>query len=303
MTAFPPPGQMIDIGTHRLHLYALGEGSPVVVMDAGSGDNLLTWHPVQSEIAKFTRVVGYDRSGIGWSERGAKPRSGALVVEELHALLMAAKLPAPYVLVGHSMGGVHVRMFAHAYPDLVAGLVLVDSSHEQQAARFSQVFPGYTDMMSSYAHRVREWSGRTHAEILDQLWGSDLLPLCPSPEVEALMRDRMNPEQMESIADEYESMFGTFSQPDDAIHSLGDLPTIVLTSTRKFSGDGMSEEQSSEMFRIFQDCQAEISRRSTRGRQFHVAQAGHYIQVDQPQFVIDAVREVVEMVRGAASNG
>ena len=114
MPYFPPPGQMIDIGTHHLHLYALGEGSPVVIMDAGSGDNLLTWHPVQSEIAQFTQVVSYDRSGIGWSERSTKPRSGAVVVEELHALLIAAGLPAPYVLVGHSMGGIHVRMFTHA---------------------------------------------------------------------------------------------------------------------------------------------------------------------------------------------
>ncbi len=301
MAYLPPPGQMINIGSHRLHLYGLGGGSPVVVMDAGSGDNLLTWYPVQSEIAKFTQVVSYDRSGIGWSERGSKPRSTALVVEELHALLIAAGLPAPYVLVGHSMGGVHVRMFAQAYPDLVAGLVLVDSSHEQQAVRFSQIFPGYTEMMSGYARRVREWNGRTHEEILDHLWGSDLLPLCPSPEMEAQMRDRMNPEQMGAIADEYESMDDTFNQPDDAIHSLGDLPMIVLTSTRTFTFDGLSEEQSAEMFRMFQECQTEISRRSTQGRQFIVAESGHYIQVDQPQIVIDAVREIVGMVRGAGN--
>jgi len=302
MTSYPAPGRLVRVGDAELHVIVEGNG-PAVLFDSGIGGSSIEWKRVAADLSSEFTVIRYDRPGFAWSPGSSCDRRSVAAARRIIELLKALEINDPVILVGHSMGGIHVRMFTHAYPDLVAGLVLVDSSHEQQAARFSQVFPGYTEMMFGYARRVRAWSGRTHEEILDHLWGSDLLPLCPSPEVESLMRDRMNPEQMVSIADEYESMFDVFNQPDEAIHSLGDLPTIALTSTRKFSGDDMSEAQSSEMFRIFQECQAEISQRSTRGRQILVAQAGHYIQVDQPQIVIDAVRAMVEIVRGVDTIG
>src|ERR1700733_5181884 len=94
----PAPGQLVDIGGHRLHLWCTGTGSPVVVLEAGGGGNVLEWNRVQPDVAKTTRVCSYDRAGFGWSELGPNPRTAEQIVSELHALLQAAHVPAPYVL-------------------------------------------------------------------------------------------------------------------------------------------------------------------------------------------------------------
>jgi pimeloyl-ACP methyl ester carboxylesterase len=129
---YPPSGQMVDLGGYKLHLYCQGAGSPTVVMESGLGDFSLIWALVQPEVAQSTRICAYDRAGFGWSESSPRPRTAENIVEELHALLQQADIASPYVLVGHSMGGVYVRLYAHKYPDEVTGMVLVDSSHEEQ---------------------------------------------------------------------------------------------------------------------------------------------------------------------------
>src|SRR4051794_16226399 len=126
--AYPPPGQMVDVGGYRLHINCVGTGSPSVVIDAGWGDWSASWSSwVQPEAAKTTRVCTYDRAGMGWSEAGPLPRTAETFARELHTLLHNARIPAPYVLVGHSAGGLTARVFAHAYAAEVAGVVLIES--------------------------------------------------------------------------------------------------------------------------------------------------------------------------------
>src|SRR5260370_13173632 len=132
---YPPPGQLVDIGGHRLHLWCVGIGYPVVVMDAGLGGSSLDWSRVQPQVAKSTRVCSYDRAGMGWSDAGTRPRTGMRIAGELHALLRAANVPGPYGLLGHSSGGLHVRLFSSTYPEDVAGMVLVDAAHEDASRR------------------------------------------------------------------------------------------------------------------------------------------------------------------------
>lgn len=127
----PPPGKLVDVGGHRLHINSIGEGSPVVVMDAGGASSSLSWSLVQPEIAKFTRVCTFDRAGRGWSDPGPKPQSSQQIVEQLDTLLSNEKIEGPYIMVGQSFGGQNVRLYASEYPDKVAGLVLVDSAHEE----------------------------------------------------------------------------------------------------------------------------------------------------------------------------
>jgi pimeloyl-ACP methyl ester carboxylesterase len=132
MSRYPPPGRLLDIGGRRLHLYETGQGSPTVVLEAGIAATSLSWRPVQDEIAKFTRVASYDRAGLGWSDAASKPLTLSRLVNDLHALLQAAQLPPPYVLVAHSFGGLVVRAYARRYPNETAGLVLVDALRPEE---------------------------------------------------------------------------------------------------------------------------------------------------------------------------
>jgi pimeloyl-ACP methyl ester carboxylesterase len=125
---YPAPGRLVDVGGYRLHIYCTGSGAPTVILDALFPGTVSNWAWVQPEIAKTTRVCAYDRAGLGWSDRGPTPRDARQHARELHALLAAAAIPGPYVLVGHSLGGLSVRMFADQYPDEVAGMALIEAS-------------------------------------------------------------------------------------------------------------------------------------------------------------------------------
>ena len=122
----PPPGKLIDLGTHRLHMLEAGNSGPTVVLEAGLMSTVLSWSALQAELARTYRVVAYDKAGLGWSDRGPMPRTADRIVEELHLLLERAGIPPPYILVGHSFGGLTMPLFAARYPHETAGVVLVD---------------------------------------------------------------------------------------------------------------------------------------------------------------------------------
>lgn len=130
-----PPGQLLSIDGHQMHIDCAGEGSPTVILEAAGGHFSAEWARVQPVIAQSTRVCAYDRAGYGWSEPGPEPRDAEHVASELHSLLAAANVEPPYVLVAHSVGGIYIRVYNAQYPGEVAGMVLVDSSHPDQWAR------------------------------------------------------------------------------------------------------------------------------------------------------------------------
>lgn len=123
---YPPPGKLVDLGTHRLHLLESGRGGPTILLEAGLMSTVLSWSELQRELARSFHVVSYDRAGLGWSELGPMPRTADRIVEELHALLQTAAIAPPYVLVGHSFGGLTMPRFAVRFPEEVAGMVLID---------------------------------------------------------------------------------------------------------------------------------------------------------------------------------
>jgi pimeloyl-ACP methyl ester carboxylesterase len=129
---FPMKGTLVDVGGHELNINCTGEGAPTVVLETGLGNLAMSWEKVQLGIEKFTRVCVYDRAGYGWSEAGTLPRTSLQIAKELHQLLRNAGEKPPYVLVGLSSGGMHVRVFNGLYPNEVAGMVLVDASTEDQ---------------------------------------------------------------------------------------------------------------------------------------------------------------------------
>jgi pimeloyl-ACP methyl ester carboxylesterase len=130
--AYPPPGEMVEVGGHSLHINCLGKGSPSVVLDAGTGEMSADWVLVQREVSGITRVCSYDRAGMGWSETGPEPRDAERLSGELHALLEGAGIEGPYVLVGHSFGGLYTQTYASRYPEEVAGVALIESSSPEQ---------------------------------------------------------------------------------------------------------------------------------------------------------------------------
>ena len=123
---FPPPGRLIDLGTHRLHLYETGGSGPTILLEAGLMSTVLSWSGLQRELSRAFHVVSYDRAGLGWSDLGTMPRTADRIVEELNTLLERAAIPGPYVVVGHSFGGLTMPLFAARFPEKVAGMVLVD---------------------------------------------------------------------------------------------------------------------------------------------------------------------------------
>lgn len=146
---YPPVGRMVSVGDHSMHIYCTGEGSPTVVLESGLSEGALSWSAVQPEISKTTRVCAYDRSGYFWSEPSKAERSSDVIARELMTLLNNAGEKGPYVVVGHSIGGLHVRAFSSRYPDQVVGMVLVDSSHEQQNSRL-----GYPAWANTAFHHI-----------------------------------------------------------------------------------------------------------------------------------------------------
>src|SRR5688500_10118369 len=120
--AYPPPGEIVDVGGYSLHINCVGQGSPTVVLDAGSGEKSAQWVRVQRKVSHTTRVCAYDRAGMGWSEMGPDPRDAKQITGELHSLLNKAGVEGPYVLVGHSFGGMYMQTYAVRYPAEVAGV-------------------------------------------------------------------------------------------------------------------------------------------------------------------------------------
>lgn len=132
---------LVDIGGRSLYIHCVGEGTPIVVFEAGAGDDSRTWSKVQPEVGRTTRACAYDRAGTGSSPAAPRPHTSCEMAEELRTLLQRARVPGPYVLVGHSLGGLNIRLYTSAHPDDVAGIVLVDATTEDQEAKLFDPLP------------------------------------------------------------------------------------------------------------------------------------------------------------------
>ncbi|MFN2291255.1 MAG: alpha/beta fold hydrolase [Anaerolineae bacterium] len=299
---YPAPGQLVDVGGYYLHMQCQGDngspGDPIVVMEAAEFS--LSWDLVQAEVAKVARVCSYDRAGLGWSERGPRPRTVANIVEELHTLLGAAGVPPPYVLVGHSKGGMFVRLYAHRYPDEVAGMVLVDAAHEEQEQRFPASIARLNRRARNQTVRLLGLMGRLNrtgflAPFLKRYAGR-FLGTIPERVREMGLAVVLSDGFFRTVAEETRSLEEHFAAVRAAkIRSLGDIPLVVLTAVDQFDAlEGQVPAEEVEQLRaVVRELQAELAALSPRGRQVTVRGSGHHIQIDQPQAVIDAIREVV----------
>jgi pimeloyl-ACP methyl ester carboxylesterase len=291
---YPPPGQLVDVGGYRLHIYCQGEGSPTVVLLSGSGVPSLYYWLVQSEVAKSTRVCAYDRAGYAWSDEGTDDMSPRGQVADLKSLLAGAGIQPPYVLVGHSYGGYLARLYAQTHAGEVAGLIMVDSNHEEQFLRFPAP-------VQELAGRMFTGPNSPVGLFLSGLFGSLQALLPPSgPEAAHLPSDvaeqvaamrKLRPYILYTVKAEVSEMVLGRSP---RITNLGDIPMIVITHGVPIPQMGQSEETNAEYERVGLELQKEMLSLSTTSKQIIAEQSNHdEIPLKQADLVAQAIAEVV----------
>ncbi len=295
----------------RMNLVCMGEGSPVVILENGLGHS--AWSLVQDQLARTTRTCAYDRAGMGFSDEGPRPRDASAVAADLHALLPAAGLKGPYVLVGHSIGGFFVRMYADLFPDEVAGLVLVDPSVENATERalaaepallatIKTDEPGQIEVMRRCAVAAQAGEMKPGAEIYKHCAPAALADLPPDVR-SALIARYEAPAIYRTMASELESFDRDGKELTAHARSYGDMPLIVLTPAERPNIPALTAEENRQGARLSIQMHAEQAALSSRGQERLVRATGHYIQTDQPQAVIDAVNQVVADARQHAGAG
>jgi len=297
-----PPGQLIDVGTHRLHLHCQGPvalGAPTIVLEAGLGETSLTWAGVMSGLAASHRVCAYDRAGYGWSDPAPMPPGASSTVADLHRLLGAAGEQPPYVLVGHSLGGVYARLFAHTYPAETAGLVLLDPSHEEMTSRLPEDWQAHMRAANTEAA-----AGLGVPTLLADYGIAALFPQLAQAdsrlpaEAQAALRalGGASGKGFRALAGELGASEAILAEVRAAqITNLGDLPLVVIKAGAMPAGAppaGLSP------FTPDYDLHDELAAQSSRGTLITLGEAGHYVHYDAPTQVIDTVNRVM-----AAANG
>jgi len=281
----PMTGRRFDVGGYRMHIDCAGQGSPTVILESGLGDSYVSWRRVQPQIAKFTRVCSYDRAGLGYSDSSSQPRTSKIIAEQLHTLLKAADVAPPYVLVGHSMGGFHVRVFTSLYRNEVAGMVLVDASHPDQENRFP---PELRNLEGSW---VREAEFLAYAMPLGV---PRLLNLCDDDAV-ARAAECNSHSARESVAEM--KAFPESAAQTAATGTLGDLPLAVLSRDPEKPSADLPADLAQPTNAAWEKMQEELAHLSTRGTRTVAKNSGHYIQIDRPDLVIEAIHGVIEQAR------
>jgi pimeloyl-ACP methyl ester carboxylesterase len=302
-----PPGVLTDVGGHRLHAVCRGTGAPVVVFEAGIAASSLSWTRVMPEVAAFTRVCAYDRAGLGWSDVAAMPRTFARIVAELGALLAAARLPPPYVLVGHSFGCFVACGFAARDPKAVAGLVLLDPppASEWQTPDRSQsrllsggvVFAGLGALLARLGvvracgalllrgaptgpRTFLRLFGPTATNTVERLVGE--IGKLPA-DVHPIVHSHWSQAKCFRALADHLRVLREAAGFVAALDALPDVPLVVLSSGR------LPPERIDEHRRL--------ARLSSRGSHVTATRSGHWIQFDEPELVTAAIRQVLDDVR------
>ena len=303
----PAPGKFVDAGGRQLHALTMGEGGTTVVFESGLMSTVLSWRDIQPEIAKTARTFSYDRAGLGWSEAGAVPRDAERIATELHALLENMQVPPPYILVGHSFGGLTTRVFTGRYPDQVAGLVLLDPV---VAAEWHPVGEQNQRRIRIGTRILRRASGLSRWGVLrfvSMLLRSGIKPLAEplvrlmskgAPKGDGTTKSPLfwnlppsersmahvfwvQPKFTETIASQLENLPASAAQALAAGEALRHIPVFVV-SAADASASRLADHEA-------------IARASSSGKHFTAKEGGHWVMVDEPDLVLQAIREVVEM--------
>ena len=280
---FPPPGQRVDVGGFKMHIYCAGTGSPTVILDGASVDTVSSWHWVQDGIAKTTRVCAYDRPSLGWSDPGPEPRDAKQNARQLHMLLNRSAVKPPYVLVGHSFGGLYVRLYAAQYTNEVSGVVLVEGLHPDFRSRLGQpeVMPNADEGMLSAA---------PIAARLGLLRLTTFLPA--DPDLPERQRGELAAYYASTkFADYLLSLYRQFPNVLAQARSVGDLhdvPLMVVIGSASENATG-----------ILHELQRDLMALSSRAGQHVVEGATHLSLVHNPSHARQTTQAILKTVNAA----
>ena len=283
----PMPGRFAEVNGHKMHINCTGEGTPTVIFDSGLGDSFLSWRKVQPQISMFTRACSYDRAGLAYSEPSGESRTSKQIAAELHTLLREADIAPPYVLVGHSMAGYDVRVYANDYPSQVVGMVLVDASHPDQENRF----PVELKNLEGSFRREEQFLTYTMPFGIPRLLG-----LCEDDPVVRAAECNWNSAR-EKLAED--KTFSESAAETAKTGPFGDLPLAVLSHDPDKLFSELPPDIAKATNQSWEKMQEELVHLSNRGTQTISKNSSHYIQFDNPGLVISTVRNIVEQARNA----
>jgi pimeloyl-ACP methyl ester carboxylesterase len=302
---YPPPGRLVDVGGRQMHLVESGAGSPVVVLESGIAASCLNWTNIHAQVARFTRVCSYDRASLGWSDSARTPRITSHLIEELHQLLNAANISGPYVLVGHSYGGMLVRAYAAKYPGEVAGLVLVDPLPASEWLRPSQEQARILRWGTRLARRgallarlgivrvslrMLSAGGRTMPKLIARLSSgraeSTLSRLVG--EVQKMPRETWpmiqahwcQPKGFLGMSEYFKCLPQSAAEAAALLDPSPEIPVVVLSASNS------TPVQLAE--------RAAMADHSLRGTHIVAEKSGHWIHLDEPALVVEAIRKMVK---------
>lgn len=305
------PGRLVDLGGFRVHIQCVGRGGPSVVFIHGLGDFSFDWTLVQPAIAKHTEACAYDRPGQAWSEPGPPPRGIASSADELHLLLHRANIKGPYILVGHSLGGLIARMYAHKYKKEVAGIVLVDSAHEDEYLWINGKIIRPRFMTDEEWADLRKPKKSTPAapsadSAKEAAPPQQKLTQVPSP------YDKLPPDAQRlwlwamSVpwskkrdeggdgADLRQDFIIMYTVRLESEHSLGNVPLVVLSKTPGIDDD---EDYTQDQLKWNRDLQDQLATLSTNSEHVVAAHSGHTIQLDAPDLVTASILRVLDAAK------
>jgi pimeloyl-ACP methyl ester carboxylesterase len=291
---YPAPGQLVDVGGHRLHLLVMGterEG-PTVILESGLALPSIEWALVQPEIAPFARVVAYDRPGLGWIEDGHQPHDARHIAQQLHTALQQAGISAPYVFAGHSVGGLYARAFAAEYPDEVAGMIFVDATTPGQFAQIPRLERGQKVLGTMLrVAATLAWIGVPRLADLPAFFMGyeDRRVVAEFPQMGAMRALWASPRHLRAAAAEAAMLVEPSSSQVGGMGSLRDMPVFVLTA-------GAGRDAGPEWTRA----QAEMAALSSDSLHRVIPGVSHgALTFDRQhnQVTVAAIRDVIEAVR------
>ena len=302
---YTKPQQLVDVDHgRRMNLYCRGSGSPSVILDAGMGDSTISWALVQPALAKRFRTCSYDRAGLGFSDAATRPGTVANMVEDLHALLQAAHIEPPYILVGHSLAGMTVRVFADRHRSDVVGMVVVEGSHEDQSTRSWAIeVPGQKEKWDA---GLKDTSCIDTAKSGPISKGTPAYAKCVGDDDpryskainKAMLGYGASLKWQLALASERENVFyASADQTRATRRDFGDMPIIVLTHAPYPKNKDWTQQMQDQHTLLWEDMHTQIAAMSTHGVNMIVPGSGHYVQYDRPEIVIDAVNQAVAIAK------